>query len=166
MDQNNTIGASLSEPQGRELNGDFCNRPCYRTSFRKCKLTLLTRNIAHAEIQVRTRNIKINTWSNTCVSVITLRQSEKVMNDQEPRRESRGRETPQQREQRLAQKTVMLHLFASRQSTRIQQLQTGSFVTGCRSLWMPSTLKLARTLQTSLLLLSPDTQRKSTVFNS
>ena len=37
----------------------------------------------------------------TFVSVITLRQSEKVMNDQEPRRESRGRETPQQREQRL-----------------------------------------------------------------
>ena len=40
----------------------------------------------------------------TFISVITLRQSEKVMNDQEPRRESRGRETPQQREQRLARR--------------------------------------------------------------
>ena len=146
----------------------------------------------------------------TFVSVITLRQSEKVMNDQEPRRESRGRETPQQREQRLAQKTVMLHLFASRQSTRIQQLQSGSFVTGCRSSWIPSTLKLvsspdlirrvyrlqypsfpardtesdprwgwfwvwdrdyleARTYTSNLSPITesrPDTQRKSTVFNS
>ena len=31
-------------------------------SFHKCKLTLLTRNIAHAEFKCG-RNIKMNTWS-------------------------------------------------------------------------------------------------------
>ena len=33
-----------------------------RTSFRKCKFTLLTRNIAHAEFKCG-RNIEKNTWS-------------------------------------------------------------------------------------------------------
>ena len=50
------IGASLSEPHTSESNGGIFIYILYicRTSFRKCKFTLLTRNIAHAEFKVRT----------------------------------------------------------------------------------------------------------------
>ena len=64
------IGASLSEPHTSESNGRIFHIYIYiyyilyicRTSFHKCNLTLLTRNIAHAEFKCG-RNIKMNTWS-------------------------------------------------------------------------------------------------------
>ena len=44
------IGASLSEPHSREFNREFVTgRVTVHMSFCKCKLTLLTQNIAHAE---------------------------------------------------------------------------------------------------------------------
>ena len=48
------IWASLSEPHTSELNGRFFIYYIYyicRTSFRKCKLTLLTRNIPHPKFK-------------------------------------------------------------------------------------------------------------------
>ena len=56
------VGASLSEPHTSE---SIC---C--TSFRKCKLTLLTRNTVHAEFKCRW-NIEKITWSKY-YSVYTL----------------------------------------------------------------------------------------------
>ena len=55
------IGASLSEPHTIEFNGGIFIYYIYicRTSFRKCKLTLLTRNIAHAEFMCGW-NIKVD----------------------------------------------------------------------------------------------------------
>ena len=60
------IGASLSEPHTSESNGVifiyiYILYIC-RTSFCKCKLTLLTRNIAHAAYKCG-RIIEKNTWS-------------------------------------------------------------------------------------------------------
>ena len=54
------IGANLSEPHTSELNAEFSYIIC-RTSFRKCKLTLLIRNIAHAEYKCG-QNIEKNRW--------------------------------------------------------------------------------------------------------
>ena len=58
------IGASLSKPHTSELNGGFSIYIyiVQRTSFCKCKLTLLTQNVAHAEFKCG-RNIEKNTWS-------------------------------------------------------------------------------------------------------
>ena len=60
------IGASLSKPHTSESNGGIFIYNIYiyvcHTSFRKCKFTLLTRNIAHAKFKCR-RNIEKNTWS-------------------------------------------------------------------------------------------------------
>ena len=57
------IGASLSEPHISESNCGFSIYIyIHRTSFRKCKLALLTRNVAHAEFKCG-RNIEKNTWS-------------------------------------------------------------------------------------------------------
>ena len=56
------IGASLSEPHTSESNCGFFIYILYiihRTSFRKYKLTLLTRNVVHAEFKCR-RNIEKN----------------------------------------------------------------------------------------------------------
>ena len=60
------IGASLSEPHTSESNSGFfiyyILYIIHRMSFRKYKLTLLTRNVAHAEFKCG-RNIEKNTWS-------------------------------------------------------------------------------------------------------
>ena len=72
------IGASLSEPYTSELNcGIFIYIHIYlyiyicRTSFCKCKLTLLTRNIAHTEFKCG-QNIEKNTWSTLPYSSLEL----------------------------------------------------------------------------------------------
>ena len=70
----NIIGASLSEPHTSESNGGIFIYILYicRTSFRKCKLTLLTWNIVHAGFKCGW-NIKMNTWSKYYSTVLLSR---------------------------------------------------------------------------------------------
>ena len=67
------IGASLSKPHTSELNGGFSIYIyiVQRTSFCKCKLTLLTQNVAHAEFKCG-RNIEKNTWSISTLSYSSI----------------------------------------------------------------------------------------------
>ena len=97
------IGASLSEPHTSESNGGFIS--AVRTSFRKCRLTLLTRNIAHAD--PCGRNIQNNAVLSSAytptdrVKLPNQRGSKKTSDGAERDRTRRAAGTVDQRSERL-----------------------------------------------------------------